>query len=114
MASTVGDHPVVRRGALTAVVHEQTGGHGDIAGNGSDASGLQRATAVAQLIRRQLDTALPSSGVPADFSTVAPPTSEGRSVGGEEVGPADEQQAQGSSMARCARCCRSRGTQAPT
>ncbi|WP_197376631.1 WXG100-like domain-containing protein [Mycolicibacterium baixiangningiae] len=73
-------------GSHGLVVHVQGGGNGGIAGIGADASGLQRATAVAQLIRRQLDAELPRWRVPADFVTVAPPTSRGRRLGGEVSG----------------------------
>ena len=73
-------------GSHGLVVHAQGGGNGGIAGRGADASGLQRATAVGRLLRRQLDAALPSWGVPAHFVSVSQPTSRGRRLDGAVTG----------------------------
>ncbi|MGV9802826.1 scabin-related ADP-ribosyltransferase [Mycobacterium sp. NPDC003449] len=77
-------------GETGLVLHAQGGGNGGMFSRGAHAIGLNRAEAALDAIRPQIERALHERDIPADFVTIADPTSRGTTLTDDISGPDDQ------------------------
>ncbi|MDV3128456.1 DUF3626 domain-containing protein [Mycobacterium sp. 21AC1] len=77
-------------GETGLVLHAQGGGNGGMLSRGAHAIGLERAEAALGAIRPRIERALHEKDIPADFVTIAAPTSRGTALTDDISGPDDQ------------------------